>query len=229
MPQHQYSFISSRIIPGALLILCFGSLIQSCQFSRKTSRKLYEQASKEEFDVIVVPGVPFENQNWSRTMKARVYWAKYLFDKGIAKNIMFSGGAVYTPYPEAEIMSMYAQALGVPQENIFVETLAEHSTENIFYSYRKAKALGFRTMALASDPFQTKMLRKFTRNKVDDKIALIPFVTDTLKMLEPEMTDPAIDFEKVLVPDFKSIKQRESFWTRLRGTMGKRIRPDAYN
>ncbi|RYY22926.1 MAG: YdcF family protein, partial [Chitinophagaceae bacterium] len=174
------------------------------------------------------PGVPFENNSWSRVMKGRVYWAKHLYDKGIAKNIIFSGGAVYSPYAEAEIMALYATELGIPKTNVFAETRAEHSTENLFYSYKMARKMGFKTIALASDPFQTKMLRKFARKKVDKEVALIPFVIDTLKIIEPGMIDPEIDYQKALVSDFKSIKERENFWTRLRGTMGKRIDTSAY-
>ena len=171
----------------------------------------------------IVPGAPFEGGKWGRIMKGRVYWAKFLYDKGIVKNVMFSGSSVYTPYTEAIIMAMYAEAIGIPRDHIFTETKAEHSTENIYYSYQKAKQLGFKNIALASDPFQTKMLRKFTRRKVDPTIQFIPFVVDTLKQMQPGMQDPEIDFQAAFVPDFKSITKRESFWKRLRGTMGKNI------
>ncbi|MBK6447061.1 MAG: hypothetical protein IPF81_17685 [Bacteroidetes bacterium] len=40
--------------------------------------------------MVVVPGVQFEDSSWSETMQARILWSKYLYDKGIAKNIMYS-------------------------------------------------------------------------------------------------------------------------------------------
>ncbi len=203
-------------------------ILQACQFSKKTSQRLYNKASSQEFDAVIVPGVPFENNQWSRTMKGRVYWARHLYQRKITRNIIFSGGAVYSPYTEAQIMALYAKAIGVPAANIFTETNAEHSTENLYYSYQKARQLGFKKIALASDPFQTKMLRRFARKKVDRDIALIPFVIDTLKVIEPEMSDPVIDFDKAFVEGFKSIKERESLWKRLRGTMGKSIDTSAY-
>ncbi len=100
--------------------------------------------------------IQFENGKWDRVMMGRIYWAKFLYEKGIAKNIIFSGSAVYSPYYEAEIMRLYAIELGIPKENIFAETKAEHSTENAYYSYKYGKKLGFNKMALASDPFQSK-------------------------------------------------------------------------
>ena len=180
------------------------------------------------FDVIIVPGIPFENGKWDRTMKGRIYWSKYLFDKGIAKNIMYSGSAVYTAYYEAEIMAMYAKAIGIPPKNIFTETRAEHSTENAYYGYKKAQQLGFERIALASDPFQTKLLRRYVRKKVDPEMALIPMVVDTMKAMEPSMIDPHINPQAAFKPGFISIKERESFWRRMRGTLRGNIDTTAY-
>lgn len=214
-------------------VFLFGAatvLLSSCMFTAKKTRKYYAKAKDQVFDIIIVPGVPYvENEKkWSRIMKARVYWSKFLYDKGIAKNVMYSGSAVYTPYYEAMIMAEYAQALGIPKKNIFVETKAEHSTENVYYSYKKSKKLGFEKIALASDPFQSKQLRRFVRNKVSEDVVLIPIIFDTLKKMEPEMTDPAIDFMTAYAKDFISIKKRESLWKRLRGTFGKNLDTTAY-
>jgi hypothetical protein len=162
-------------------------------------------------------------------MKGRVYWSKYLYDKGIARNIMYSGSAVYTPYYEAEIMALYAEKLGIQKENIYTETLAEHSTENIYYGYEKARKLGFKRIALASDPFQTKMLRRFTRKIVDPDVGIIPFVMDTLKAMEPKMSDPEIDYQEAYVSDFTALPERKSFLERLRGTRGFAIDTTAYS
>lgn len=108
-------------------------------------------------------------------MKGRVYWAKYLYDKGITRNILFSGSSVYSPYYEGKIMALYAAALGIPKEHIFTETRAEHSTENAYYGYKRALQLGFTHIALASDPFQSKLLKGFIRRKVDRNMMVIPW------------------------------------------------------
>lgn len=214
------------ILSGLCLFLL---ALSSCSFSTSACKKLFDQASGERFDVIIVPGAPFQNGKWGRIMKGRIYWSKYLFEKGIAGNVIYSGSSVYSPYTEAVVMSLYAEAIGIPRENIFIETKAEHSTENIYYSYQKAKQLGFKKIALASDPFQTKLLRRFTRKKVSPDIRLIPFVVDTLKEMQPQMKDPLVDFELAFNKDFQSITQRESFWKRLKGTMGKNIDKNAYH
>src|SRR5690606_41288538 len=173
-------------------------------------------------------GIPFENGKWDRIMKGRIYWSKYLFDKGIAKNIMYSGSAVYTAYYEAEIMAMYAKAIGIPQKNIYTETKSEHSTENAYYGYKKAQQLGFDRIALASDPFQTKLLGRYVRKNVNPGVALIPMVIDTMEAIEPAMVDPEINYQAAFKPNFVSIKERQSFWKRLRGTLRGNIDTTAY-
>ena len=118
--------------------------LTSCSYSKHKTQELFSEAKHQIYDVIIVPGVPFENNNWSDAMKNRVYWSKYLYDHGIAKNIIYTGSAVYSPYYEAEIMALYGEALGIQKHNIFTETKAEHSTENVYYSYKKAKKIGFK-------------------------------------------------------------------------------------
>jgi uncharacterized SAM-binding protein YcdF (DUF218 family) len=210
------------VIPLVLAILT------SCAYSSKASKQLLEESLTMKYDMIVVPGFPLEDGIWSATMKDRVFWSKFLYEKGIAKNVMYSGSAVYSPYSEAEIMAMYGEKLGIPKENIYTEIKAEHSTENIYYSYKKAKKLGFSTIALASDPFQTKMLRRFTRKIVSQDVAFIPIVNDTIQPMKENIPDPTIDFEKAYVKDFKSITEKESFFKRLRGTRGLDIDTTAY-
>lgn len=190
---------------------------------------MLEKAARKTYDIVVVPGVPFEDGTWSRVMKARVLWAKYLYEKGITKNIMFSGSAVYTPYIEAEVMKRYAVSLGIPEEHIFTETKAEHSTENIYYGYKKSKLLKFENIALASDPFQSKMLRKFAHKKISKDIGIIPIVFDTLAKIDTDTIDPVIDTTGLFIHNFAPITERESFGKRFRGTMGKSIDKDAYS
>jgi uncharacterized SAM-binding protein YcdF (DUF218 family) len=204
------------------------AMLNSCAFSPKMCKNLLEESRSKNYDIIVIPGVPFTNGQWSYSMKERVCWSKYLYEKGIAKNVMYSGSAVYSPYIEAEIMALYAEKIGIRKENIFTETLAEHSTENIYYSYKKARKLGFDRIALASDPFQTKMLRRFTRKIVSAGVGLIPVVSDTLKAMESNITNPEIDYQKAFVTDFKSLPERENFLKRLKGTRGLDIDTSAY-
>ncbi len=210
------------VLFSSILLLAI-IIFSSCAYSKKAAKKLFVKAQTQQFDIIVVPGVPFENGQWSYTMKGRVYWAKYLYDKGIAKNIMFSGSSVYSPYYEGKIMALYAEALGIPKQNIFYEIKAEHSTENIYYSYHLAKKMGFNKIALASDQFQTKTLKSFSKKKLYNDVGLVPMVVDTMNIIKQTMINPTIESQSAYNNNFISIKKRESFFKRLKGTMGKNI------
>ncbi len=189
---------------------------------------MFVETMDESYDVVIVPGVPFHDGEWSRIMKARVYWSQYLYEQGIVKNIIYTGSAVYSPYYEAEIMALYAKAIGIPEDIIYTETHAEHSTENAYYGYQLAKKLGFKSVALSSDPYQTKMVSRFVRRNVSKEIRIMPIIFDTLRTLHPIMIDPVIDYNQALDSNYSSLYKREGFFKRLKGTMGRNIDTGIY-
>lgn len=211
--------MNSKILISFSLII----ILSGCSLFRPSPNKLFKRAVKNQpYDVIIVPGVPFEGTEWTMAMRGRVIWAAYLIKQGIAKNVIFSGGAVYTPYVEARIMALYAEQLGVPKEKIILEEKAEHSTENIYNSYWLAKEMGFTKIAVATDMFQSKLLMGFTNRRFKLHIAHIPFVVDTLKTIHD--VNPVIDPSSAKVDNFKSIVETQTKRYRWRGTRGKNIK-----
>jgi len=103
------------------------------------------------------------------------------------------------------------------------EDKAEHSTENVYFSYKKSIESGYSKIAFASDPVQTKVLRKFIIKKVSPEIALIPIVYDFIGLIENKMKDPDIDHSKTFVKDFIPLRKREKFHQRFNGTLGGNI------
>lgn len=206
-----------------IFLLAISLIFSSClsQMIDKESKGFSDKSlSDGNFDVVIVPGYPFDGEKWDKVMKLRVVWSYYLYKTGITKNVIYSGNAVYTPYVESKIMKMYAMELGIPAEHIFIEQEAEHSTENIFLSYKMAKSMGFNRVALATDPFQNKWMHKFYK-KHDCDMKYLPsqmHIVDSLAI-----GDPIIAKDSAFVEDFVSIKKRESFRQRWRGTQGKNI------
>jgi uncharacterized SAM-binding protein YcdF (DUF218 family) len=176
--------------------------------------------SHAQYDVIIVPGYPFEAPAWDRILQARILWAVHLYKIGATKNIMMSGAANYSPYVEAEIMALYAESLGVPKEHIILETKAEHSTENLWYGYQLAKELGYKNVALASDPFQTKLLMSYGHRRTPE-VNFLPVIFDTLKTFPSDT--PSIDYQKIRVDTFVHISKKYSKWKRIKGTLGYNI------
>lgn len=209
----------SIVISIGLIMVTISQM--SCVSYRKRPTQLYGHVLQtgRTFDAGIVPGFGYDGKQWDTVMKGRVLWAHHLYETGIIRNIIFSGGAVYTPYYESKVMGLYAQQLGVPAERIFYDTLAEHSTENIFYSYQIAKKQGFKTLALVTDPFQSSMLKRFTRRRFATEIYHLPFMVDTLRKLNH--IDPVIDPAPAhFGTGFQSIEDRETRIRRFRGTLG---------
>jgi uncharacterized SAM-binding protein YcdF (DUF218 family) len=207
-----------RIAAFAILacIIC-----SSCSYSKFAVREAQKGMTNAPYDVIIVPGVPYQDSAMSRVLTARIIWAKHLYDLGAAKNIIFSGSAVYTPYYEGEIMKVYGDSLGIPSNHTFAETRAEHSTENVWYSMKMARKMGFNKIALATDPFQTKMIGAFLRRHCKG-IALLPIDFKQLALIARPL--PVICADKCKKTEgFVALPQRESFWKRLRGTFGHHI------
>lgn len=209
-----------HLISLRIMVVLLGALfVVAC----KSPEKSFEQASAfAPFDAIIVPGVPFDTA-WSRTMKGRVLWSYHLFQSGIARNIIYSGSAVYSPYVESRIMAEYAKELGIPTTHIFTEENAEHSTENLAYSLEVARQNGFERVALASDPYQTALLRSFARRR-KLPVHFLPMIADTLNEKYAHI-EVKINPETARVPGFVSIKDREGFFKRIMGTMGFNIKP----
>jgi hypothetical protein len=195
----------------------------SCYLFKPSPEKMTRRALKAHanYDAIIVPGVPFYEPYWDRVMQMRVIWAKHLYDKGLAKNIITSGSSVYSPYVEAKIMAEYLVAMGVPRANIYIEETAEHSTENVWYGYKLAKREGFKSIAVCSDPFQSKMLWRFAKVRLKKQVHFLPTIFDTLRTL-PHDT-PVINYKPLHLENFVPIGERQSTWKRWKGTIGRNI------
>jgi hypothetical protein len=208
-----------KLIFFLLTVLIF----QKCALFTPGANKLNRRALKKhsQYDVIIVPGIPFNEGPWDGPMMMRMIWAAHLYKKGYAKNIIMSGAAVYTPYVEGEMMKQYAIAMGIPAEHVFVESKAEHSTENVWYGYLLAKKLGFKTIAVASDPFQSKLLYRFVKRRTKG-VEMFPALMDSTRIYSHE--SPTIEYKHLKVDSgFVPLPLRESKWKRLRGTWGKNI------
>ncbi len=96
---------------SVITFLILSTLLSGCfLFSPSAEKTNHKYLSNAPYDAIIVPGVPYDGKHWSETMRNRVQWSIYLYKKGIAKNIIYSGSAVYTEYEEAKIMALYGEA-----------------------------------------------------------------------------------------------------------------------
>jgi uncharacterized SAM-binding protein YcdF (DUF218 family) len=199
-------------------------LIQTgCAF-RNYAHKAYEKAVDEKpYDVIIVPGIPYEEEKTSHLMKDRLNWAKFLYDSGFTKNIIFSGAAVHTPFVEGIVMKTMADSLGIPPDKTFCEIKAEHGTENAYYSWLMAKELGFRKIAFATDAIQARALARFIKKRCEG-MKVVPIVVDKINPIEAQL--PVVDPKNAEVENFIPIEKREGFFKRFSYSLGKRVKDE---
>jgi len=199
-----------------LPVLLFIVFLCGCNVTKIAKRMSNEYLPKAPYDVVIVPGIAYDTlKQQTNGFNARIIWAKTLFDRGITRNIIFSGAACYSPYVEGQTMKLIAQAMGVPAEHVFAETKAEHGKENVYYSYLMAQKLGFKKVALAADPYQAFFLEGFIETNLPD-MGILPIAVDSLKKLYEPV--PHIDASAAFIKDFIPLNKRETFWTRVKHT-----------
>jgi len=211
-------------IHQVLFISCAAILFSGCLGSYK--RAAYRQyadvvRSKQKYDAIIVPGIPFTGDSMGYLLRSRIIWSWVLYKNGVTSNIIYSGGAVHTPYQEARVMGLYAQQLGIPAEHIFYDTCAYHTTENLYYSYQMAKAKGFQKIAVASDIYQCFFLRPFIARKLQNRIDQLPMRKDTVSAYR--YLNLCIDPTPALITnsaEFIPLGEKQNYWKRMKGTLG---------
>ncbi|PCJ85464.1 MAG: hypothetical protein COA57_07565 [Flavobacteriales bacterium] len=212
-------FISKGAVSYVILMLAI--VIFGCRNTSEITDRIYKSAQfNAPYDVIIVPGFPYTEKKMPELLKKRLYWSHYLYSREITENIIYSGGAVYSPYVESEIMKLYAVELGIPEDRIFTETQAEYSVENLYYSLLLAKEKGFSCIAIATDAAQIKKLQPYIE-KFDLQIDLLPIIDKRIEVVMDYGF--SINPEPAYAENFVSIINRTSFFDRWRGTSGKSI------
>ena len=207
-----------RIVIVLLVIILFPSCLL---LNSSREKELTKVECIKPIDCIIVPGLPLYNGKWDTLLKTRILWSQYLYQKGWTKNVLYSGNAVYTPWVEGSSMALFANQLGIDNEHIFIDTMAQHSTENLFYGYQLAKQKGFKTIAIATDPFQCKMLMNYAKKNFNEPIYFLPVLYDSIRnAMKIELT---IDTTLTKKQNFTPIKELQNYNERLNGTRGKHI------
>lgn len=204
----------------AFVALFIGITIHSYYYYIHLPKLHFKKASQQQYDAIIVPGLPYDEGEWSLFLKWRIHWSTFLYHQGITKNIIYSGSVVHTPFIEANVMQAFGEKLGVPKSALYAETKAEHSSENLYYSILLAREKGFNKLALATDPFQSDMIDNFITeyNLNVDLIPIVYSIADTINMHEP-----VIDYAALKVANFVPLEDRENFGERINGTRGHHV------
>lgn len=114
-------------------------------------------ASETPADAAIVLGAAVWSQNVSPVFRERINHALDLYRRGKVRKIIFTGGQGNANEPtEAAAARAYAQANGIPVQDILVEQNSHTTFENIFNAKRVADTNNLKRVLLVSDPMHMR-------------------------------------------------------------------------
>jgi len=118
--------------------------------------------SEDKSDVIIVLGTSIKDGKVSSVYRERINHGIYLYNKGLAKKIVFTGGlGKGQSETESSVAKKYALTQGIPNEAIITEEKSISTYENFKYSKQLMDSLGFKTALIVSDPHHMKRAMTF--------------------------------------------------------------------
>lgn len=114
-----------------------------------------EQDNKQRADVILVLGAKACVKNaYNVCLVARVAHAVKLYKAHYAPKIIFSGGNDKEDHAnESQVMKKIALLLGVPQKDIFLESMSTSTYENMAFSKKILNREKMQRIILVTEPF----------------------------------------------------------------------------
>lgn len=117
-----------------------------------------------EGDAIVVLGAAQYNGRPSPVFKARLDHALSLYRRGLAPQLVFTGGVgAGDTLSEGEVARRYARENGVPESAILVERRGLTSAQSMSAAAALMRAHGLRRALIVSDPFHMLRLELLAR------------------------------------------------------------------
>src|SRR6476620_4450320 len=133
-----------------------------------TAVRIYTYGSvavDKEADAAVVLGAAVWSQNVSPVFRERINHAVNLYQEGKVRKLIFTGGQGNANEPtEAAAASSYAQANGIPVQDILIEQKSHTTFENIVNAKQLADANSLKTVLIVSDPMHMKRAMTMARD-----------------------------------------------------------------
>jgi uncharacterized SAM-binding protein YcdF (DUF218 family) len=143
---------------AAILAAAFGLLYWSVE----------RQAARDETrtaDVAIVLGSAVERGGRpSLSLRVRTQHAINLYRAGRVSALFLTGGVGRFPPSEAEVMRHLAVAAGVPKQALVLDETATSTQESIDHAAREARARGWTTALVVSEPFHMLRARQMARD-----------------------------------------------------------------
>ncbi|MCC6809170.1 MAG: YdcF family protein [Deltaproteobacteria bacterium] len=174
------------------------------------SRFALREPPREPFDAVIIPGCPSEDDGaMSRCQLGRAGLAGIIWKRGWAKVFIPSGGAVHSPYVEAEAIAEGMTVVGVPAERIYVEGEALHTDENMYNSLRIATLLGMKRIAVASNAGHASWGCQMLEDYGLDRCTAIAMNIDELEAFMPPYEARLYAVRSRRVPEWVDMAEQE--------------------
>ena len=74
---------------GSIAFFTSGCFIIRNNFYTDPAKCYHEALLEKPYDAIIIPGFPHDTaKGWDRIVQGRIYWAVFLYERGIAKNLI---------------------------------------------------------------------------------------------------------------------------------------------
>lgn len=150
-----------RAVSGTLLMVVLvigGTALRVWQVARADDR--------EHADIILVLGAAQYNGKPSAIFEARLRHAKQLYQEGVAKTIVTTGGnRVGDNYTEAYAGQLWLQAAGVPSADTFAVREGSDTLGSLRATAIQARQHGWHTAVLVSDPWHSLRSRTMAKDQ----------------------------------------------------------------
>lgn len=141
----------------------FGTLVMVSLVIGGTALRVWQVAradDREHADIIVVLGAAQYNGKPSAIFEARLRHAKQLYQDGVAKTIVTTGGSrAGDNYTEAYSGQLWLQAEGVPSAATFAVKEGSDTLGSLRATAIQARQHGWHTAVLVSDPWHSLRAR----------------------------------------------------------------------
>lgn len=105
--------------------------------------------------IVVFAGGVGESGKAGQGYEERVKYAVELYEKGFAKDIVFSSGYAFI-YKEPLVMKALAVSLGIPEDAVILEDKARNTYENVKFTSEILKGNGWKKILLISSPYHMR-------------------------------------------------------------------------
>jgi uncharacterized SAM-binding protein YcdF (DUF218 family) len=115
-------------------------------------------------DVIIVLGAAAYDRNPSPVFKERIRHGIDLYQRGLAKQLIFTGGfGNGARYSESQVARSYALKRGVPSQAILIETESRTTRQNLQQAAALMQARQYRRALIVSDPLHMARALRLAR------------------------------------------------------------------